>query len=439
MKPITTIILLLLCSKIYTQSITGIFPEAKNKKIVLKGYDGFKDKVLSQTTTDAQGKFVLHYPKEFVGAAMLSIQNSSSLIVLLNQENFSIQWNNLQDMGSLKITHSPENEGFANGILAYQTAEQKLSGLNYLLPLYANDSSMKRTLSAEIVKQNFAFYNYISSLPQNAYVAYYLKMREFLSLLSKQEINASTKDQLIKTYSEMDFKNEKLWSSGLLKDVLEGYYKLMASEGNDSVVIDQFNKATDVWLKSLESQTGKQQEVAEFVFKMLEQHHLSPAAEHVALAMLNQSNCQLDAKRSNLFEQYRKLAIGQVAPNIQLSAQSDLKSLSNQFKLVVFGASWCNNCQSDYPSLQGVCRRLKSQIDIEVVYISIDSDTSAFKQFYSEAPFLTFCDGNGWETPSAQDYHVFATPTYLLLDKDLKILFKPESPRQLEEWFFYNH
>ncbi len=47
---------------------------------------------------------------------------------------------------------------------------------------------------------------------------------------------------------------------------------------------------------------------------------------------------------------------------------------------------------------------------------------------------MTYCDGKGWETQAAKDYYVFGTPTYLLLDANLKILVKLKSPNHLQAW-----
>ena len=176
---------------------------------------------------------------------------------------------------------------------------------------------------------------------------------------------------------------------------------------------------------------------------MLEKKGLTEASEQIALAMLNKDNCQLSDKQTDLFEQYRKLAIGKTAPNIvfeskETSDKQDLKSLPNPYKLVVFGASWCPNCQTDYPSLVGKYKKLKEKHDLEVIYISIDTDKKVFEEYYKETPFITFCDTKGWETQAAKDYHVFATPTYILLDKELKILSKIQSPEHLEAWLQAN-
>ena len=154
--------------------------------------------------------------------------------------------------------------------------------------------------------------------------------------------------------------------------------------------------------------------------------------------MLNNESCTLNEKSTALFEQYRKLAVGNTASDINLGSGTTLKKLKNKYKLVVFGASWCPNCQTDYPSLLGKYKKLKESHNLEIVYISIDTDKTAFYEYYKDAPFITFCDGKGWETQAAKDYHVFATPTYTLLDKDLKIVAKLQSPEHLEAWLQAN-
>jgi peroxiredoxin len=102
--------------------------------------------------------------------------------------------------------------------------------------------------------------------------------------------------------------------------------------------------------------------------------------------------------------------------------------------LVVFGASWCPNCQTDCAKLKEEYADLKAKHDLEVVYISIDTDKKAFDDYYKEAAFISYCDGKGWETQAAKDYHVFATLSYFLLDKDLKIIEKLKSVEHLESW-----
>lgn len=430
------LLIALITQWVTAQTIQGTFSQAKEKEIVLKCYDGFTEKELSKTRTDSLGKFSVIYPETYVGVALMQIDNTKSVIVLLNKENFEMQWENLQDFNSLKFINSKENDLFATGITINQEVEQKLVGLKYLLPLYKNDNVNQNWYQNEINIQEQMFEKFIENLPKDSYVKDYLIYRKFIAdmqLTQERYKELARVNQHQKSFEKLDFSNQALWNSGLLKEIFICYYQVLELYQDKEIIIKKSIDANSIWLKALANNSLRLQEIAEFCFTLLEKKNLTQASEHIALAMLNKNNCQLTDKQVNLFEQYRKLAIGKTAPNIVLN-QNNLNNLNNKYKLVVFGASWCPNCQTDYPSLIGKYKKLKETFDLEVVYISLDTDKKAFAEYYKEAPFKTFFDGKGWETQAAKDYHVFATPTYILLDKNLNILAKINSPEHLEAW-----
>ena len=426
-----------------TQTIQGTFPQAKNTEIVVKSFSGFDEKELAKNTTDSLGNFSIAYPKTYKGAVLLQLQNASSVILMLNHENFEMQWENLKDFNTLNFINSFENDAFAKGIIMNQEAEQKLAGLRYLLPLYKNVKTKESWLKSEVNIQEQTFEVFIKSLPKASFAKDYLTFRKFLGDVQLtneryKEIDRVKQHEI--AFNKIDFADDALWQSGLLKEILINYYQVLGLYQDNEVIIKKYIEANNVWLKTLENQPIKQQEISEFCFTMLEKKGLTKASEQIALTILNKDNCQLTNKQADLFEQYRKLAIGNTAPNIVLNLknQNDLRNLKSNYKLVVFGASWCPNCQTDYPSLVGKYKKLKEKHDLEVIYISIDTDKKVFEEYYKETPFITFCDTKGWETQAAKDYHVFATPTYILLDKELKILAKIQTPEHLEMWLQAN-
>src|SRR5690606_15931932 len=113
------------------------------------------------------------------------------------------------------------------------------------------------------------------------------------------------------------------------------------------------------------------QDVAEHLFKNFEQQSLFQASEYVAFSMLNSTDCTLDGRREALFEQYRKMAKGQIAPEITfVNSNKNVKHLSqvdSKYKLVVFGAGWCPSCQEELPKLQSNYDKWKTK-NLEIVY-----------------------------------------------------------------------
>jgi thiol-disulfide isomerase/thioredoxin len=427
------------------QTIEGAFSQLKNNEIALKGYEGFAETELAKTSTDSLGNFILNYPKNYTGAAMLQPKGANGVIVLLNHENLIMKWNDLQDFNTLQFTNSPDNEAFATIVSLNQETESKLAGLKYLLQQYQKQPKAYKWLAQEIANQENRFPNFIKTLPANSYAAYYLQLRKLLMdmpLTANRYIERMPQHEI--DFKKINFNDDRLWTSGLLSELLNGFYQLMESHLDINNVTEHCNEGTDAWLSSLINNPTRQQVIAEHCFKWLEKRSLFGAAEHLAKAMLNQTHCQLPESSIHLFEQYRKMGIGNTAPDIVLenkevnTKEINLRGINSKYKLVAFGASWCPNCQKDYPALVSKYKSLKEKFDLEIIYISIDTEKKLADDYYKEAPFIVFCNSEGWNTQSIKDYHVFATPTYILMDKELKIVAKINSPEHLEAWLEAN-
>lgn len=414
------------------QTITGSFPQLKGGKIILKGYEGFQEKELVRAECDSTGHFTLSYPASYTGAALLQLNEAGNAIVMLKGENFSMQWTDTKDINTLSFTGSPENDAFIRGFTVNRDADQKLAGLNYLLPQYEKYPEKYRWLKEETAFQKKQFDEFVNSLSVDGYVAYYLKMRKLVTELTQALQNKNEcAPQHVAVFKKINFADDRLWNSGLMSELFGGIYQLLSSGIDTNKAGARINEVTDAWIMSLTQQPLRQQEVAEYCFKILEQHNLTSASEHIALSMLDQTACQLDVNRTRLFEQYRKMAIGQTAPDLVLQNGKRLSKTGNGYKLLVFGASWCPNCQRDYPSLVGSYKSLKGKVDVEFVYISLDTEKKAFGEFFKDAPFTVSCDWKGWESEAARAYYLIATPVYFLLDRDLKILAKLKTPEEL--------
>lgn len=422
------------------QTIQGHFPKFPNSTFELKGFEGFTQTSLSTTKSDETGAFSLSFPKTYIGLAQLYMNGTYQQVLFLNQENITLHWEDLTKRDDLK-TNSKEYEAFLGGMKTFQDMEAKIAGLHYLVPLYAKDSLKQQWYAREIDTVANAFPHYIKALPETMFVRQYLLAKGLIEQMPKSVSTYTWRAPAhIYEFMAIDFKTLK--HSGLYKEVIEGYTNL-AEHFSQEEANQILKAAIDKVVTELKDEPTLQQEIAQHWFTYLESKSMFPSSEHLALTMLNQSNCQLSDKSTNLFEQYRKLAVSKTAPNIVLNLknknnQNDLKSLKNSYKLVIFGASWCPNCQTDFPKLKEKYKTLKATYDVELVYISIDTDKKAFEEHYKEAPFITFCDAKGWETQAAKDYHVFATPTYILLDKNLKIAAKINSPEHLEAWLQAN-
>jgi thiol-disulfide isomerase/thioredoxin len=113
--------------------------------------------------------------------------------------------------------------------------------------------------------------------------------------------------------------------------------------------------------------------------------------------------------------------------------------ITSKYVLVVFGASWCIKCQEEIPKLKPFYENWKTKYELEIVYISLDTELNSFKKFSADFPWLSSCELKGWESASAIDYCVFSSPTMYLLDSHNTILMKPNSEKQIQAWLQMYH
>ena len=66
--------------------------------------------------------------------------------------------------------------------------------------------------------------------------------------------------------------------------------------------------------------------------------------------------------------------------------------------------------------------------------VSLDHSVNDFEEFTGGLPFMSVSDFKGWDSPMAQNYYVFGTPTMYLLNDQREILLRPNSVKHMDAW-----
>jgi thiol-disulfide isomerase and thioredoxin len=126
-------------------------------------------------------------------------------------------------------------------------------------------------------------------------------------------------------------------------------------------------------------------------------------------------------------EQLSKIQPGAEAPEIDLvDAQGkkvSLKDFRGKKLLVDFWASWCPDCRKASPELVALYKEQKDK-GLEILSISLDEDTAAWQAAIAKDQYTwpqALAKGV-WQSDAALTYALRWIPTYMLLDKDGKIL-----------------
>ena len=451
MKVLSTLFFCCISIALSSQIILGNLNLLKNTQIKLEGFNGLKNYSISTTKTDSAGNFKLSYSANDLGVGYLMASDNKPFFVILNGENIELAGEALSYPETIRITKGNENQLFEKYAKEHSIREQALSAWIYLEKIYIGNtllsSNQKTTQSitkekARLKTEDAAF---LKNLPKNSYVSWYLPTRKLVSSVSTiakyrtQEIPAT-----IAAFRKLDYTDKRLYKSGLFKDAIESHFWLLENSGKslDSVFIEM-QISIDAMLENLITNEEKLNEVTDYLFELLERHSLFKASEYLALKVLNEVSCTINNDLAYQLETYRAMKKGNTAPDIIFpdtlvypSGDFHPKKLSDfksNYTLVVFGASWCPKCTEEIPAIAKSYNTWKAQ-GVEVLFVSLDEDLKAFYQFATQFPFISITDLKKWNSPIAKNFYVFSTPTMYLLDKNRKIILRPNSVNQMKAW-----
>jgi thiol-disulfide isomerase/thioredoxin len=439
MKKRFSIIFLLLVISVHSQ-ITGNLKKLANQEVTLYGFNDFKFEILSNTTIDNLGNFTIIYPKAYQGIGVLKAKDNSSLVFVLTEPNIKINGTDLKEKENLVFINSTENDQFVEFAKRNSQRQSAVSAWNYLKekyqkePLFKNQKKVLLTIKAELNRIEKEESNSLKNLDKESYISWYLPFRKLVSDMPNSVRNNTVEiPNNIASFRNIDFNNPKFKTSGLLKDLIEGHYMLLENMGqNQDTIVEQMNRSTTYLMTNLANNKTLLNEVGSNLFDYLEKRSLFSSSEYLAVQLLSQNSCSLDEILTHKLEGYRKLKQGKIAPDIIFTDGKKLSDIQSN-KLLIFGASWCSKCKEESVKLNDYYSSWKEK-GFEVIYVSIDTDKVAFENAYKNKPWKTDCNFMGWDNQAIKDYHIFATPTYFLLDKDLKIILRPNSIEQTNSW-----
>ena len=132
-----------------------------------------------------------------------------------------------------------------------------------------------------------------------------------------------------------------------------------------------------------------------------------------------------------------QVSVGRTAPDILLNDRGTITALSklveaNRYTALFFYSSTCDHCHAQMPSLK-IDRRKYLPKGFNVIGIALDVDSADFLRSIEEnaIPWKCYSEFNGWGATSAKTYQVKATPTFYLLDGNMKIVAKPGDADEL--------
>ena len=105
--------------------------------------------------------------------------------------------------------------------------------------------------------------------------------------------------------------------------------------------------------------------------------------------------------------------------------------------IIIFWNSGCPHCLDEMPQLQNFVKNYK-KLKLKVIAVGLEDDNKTWKEKIKSFPeFINVLGLGKWDNEIGNKYGVKETPTYFVLDKDKRIINKPEYFQDLK-YFFRN-
>jgi peroxiredoxin len=242
------------------------------------------------------------------------------------------------------------------------------------------------------------------------------------------EVSGSQGSELVRAYI---LENDKM-SQEKIKPLEEKFKKASSDEEKEAIIADFMNAQNEIRKKMNSWALQKFGSSIALFMLTLEWD------DDTDLAYIDEINKRFQAKFkgakvanyvANLADNYKKFAIGSVAPDIELPTPEGknikLSSLRGKYVLLDFWAAWCAPCRAENPNVVKAYEQFKNK-GFTIYGVSLDEDKDKWTKAIAKdgLNWTNVSDLQGWNNVAARAYGITAIPKNFLLDKEGRIIAK---------------
>ena len=442
-KKIAVLILLISFGVQAQHTISGKMTKtAKADWLILYKIEGGAQSFIANTKMiDNQFSFPLKSGAEpGIYRLFYQMEQQSYLDFIYNNEDVVVSFDPSDLSGTVIFEKSKENNLFKKYTKAMAVPQAKLDSLQlrYFQGIDAKREVVIRQEYTAKLKAVTAMQKQFETSANGMLVSHFIKASE------RYNANAPFKDAskyltAIKThfFDAVDFNNQALLKSTLITDRIVDYvfYVNVSSDGAMQNKLYK-NSIAEVYNKISNKKLTK--ELTYYLIKRFanqENKDLTVFMFDTYYNKLPQADQDLAFKEATFSK--LKIMLNAKAPNItwqDFGGNSSLYALNDaKYYVVLFWSATCGHCLHEIPILYDY---IKDKKDIKVIAVGLENGPDPWNAEMSKYPnFIHVFGKNHWQNQFARAYEIHATPTYLILDADKRIVAKPYGEADVKAFF----
>ncbi len=428
-----------------TFHLRGTVPGMSNTDVYLLEDFAGSQRMVDTTKTDISGTFDFTMTPDMpVGMYRIMTPTGHMFNVIYDREDIDFVASGLSGDDMVQVKKSVENLIYYKYLHVKSNNELRINILRPVLDFYPQNDTFYRVIRNQVEKlqdqvANVTF-NLVKDNPHTL-AAHFIAMDEpvkyNLNLPSSAQNNA-----LKKTYFDhVDFNDTLLLRTHLFTAKLVGYLSLYQNRNMDKKAMEKaFVAPVDTILKKSQVNEKMYLFCLHYLVKGFEDFGFNHLLQHIALHQQLAGFPGNSLQKQALLQQMHlitKLAIGKTAPDFTTRTikgkRIQLSKVKAAHTLLVFWASWCPHCTEALPKLEKYYNPAQPG-KLQIIAVSVDdSKKPVEKEIKKEGyQWINIAEQKGWDSPIAEKYGVSSTPTFFLLNKDKKIVAKPNGISEVE-------
>ena len=403
------------------------------KYLFLHRTEGKYKYVIDSTKIFSDGSFTFGENKLAKGYYKLSLSNDNNIIdVILNDKEplVDIQFNQVRLDRGVEIITSNENKAFWEFKKKDDIIQKTIKALKKQRGQFrsqGNDVKVNE-MSNEINKKEKELFNFVQVVINKYPTSFFSKAK----VASKAK---NTEDKSI-YFNDLDFDNENFIRSDVYSTRFQDY--IIKHSGHTE--LGYYNAVDDIMKKAKINE-----KVFEFALYNLLDGFYGSGLEDVATYIMEEyfyGEACGEIEINNLLKQkaqlIKNLQVGNIPPDFTIKSnygqEINLKNttVNNKYTMVMFWATHCPHCMRDLPGFVNVYNEYKSK-GLEVIGVALDMNEQKWKSEIENNNFnwINVSQFKNYNSPVCKDYKINKTPSYFIMDREMKIVLKPKSKGEI--------
>jgi len=357
---------------------------------------------------------------------------------LFNKENISFTFNPDKAEETIQFQQSKENKLYQEYINTVSTQQYKTDSLQvaYLKNPQPKTANLYNTQLSRIATLQKQYVAKSEGLMVQSFIKATNRYNSPTISKNPQTYLKSINDHFFDT---IDFTNNALYNSSFIIDRITDYVFYM-NYSDDAKKQNELHKtAVQTVLNKAKSQAFKK-DILEFLMTQFVNSRNIDFADYLMQTYYKKLPVSVQNKEfTTSFNEKTLVSIGRTAPEITWKENGKAYQLSTlndaQNYVLVFWSTGCSHCLREIPVLY---KNTQNSKNTKVIAFSLENNDKDWKKHIQKYPKWHNVIGlKKWENTTARTYQIFSTPTYIVLDKNKKIIAKPDTLEEVRKIIEY--